>query len=179
MQLPARDERAEAAALNAPDPGTIPGGVGLAIYAANEPRWRCTPAALPAGALQRLLPELTQGVWPLRRLLDMPPDMPQTLGGRASAGLGAEAARGPAVGQKLAWQAAAGCKSGRRMRAGLASQKEAAQSAPRPRVEAAKGGRSRARGPCLALKPPAASSPPPASKVEKLAAILSPKRTRL
>ena len=105
MQLPARDERAEAAALNAPDPGTIPGGVGLAIRAANEPRWRCTPAALPAGALQRLLPGLTQGVWPLRRLLDMPPDMPQTLGGRASAGLGAEAARGPAVGQKLAWQA--------------------------------------------------------------------------
>ena len=28
MQLPACDERAEAAALNAPDPGTIPGGVG-------------------------------------------------------------------------------------------------------------------------------------------------------
>ena len=46
MQLPARDERAEAAALNAPDPGTIPGGVGLAIRAASEPRWRCTPAAL-------------------------------------------------------------------------------------------------------------------------------------
>ena len=105
MQLPARDKRAEAAALNAPDPGAIPGGVGLAIHAANEPRWRCTPAALPAGALQRLLPELTQGVWPLRRLLDMPPDMPQTLGGRASAGLGAEAARGLPVGQKLAWQA--------------------------------------------------------------------------
>ena len=111
MQLPVRDKRAEAAALNAPDPGTIPGGVGLAICAASEPRWRCTPAALPAGALQRLLPELTQGVWPLRRLLDMPPDMPQTLGGRASAGLGVEAARELPVGQKLAWQALLGEKA--------------------------------------------------------------------
>ena len=46
VQLPARDKRAEAAALNAPDPGTIPGGVGLTIHAASEPRWRCTPAAL-------------------------------------------------------------------------------------------------------------------------------------
>ena len=46
MQLPARDERAEAAALNASDPGTISGDVALAIRAANQPRWHCTQAAL-------------------------------------------------------------------------------------------------------------------------------------
>ena len=170
MQLPARDERAEAAALNAPDPGTIPGGVGLAICAASEPRWRCTPAALPAGALQRLLPELTQGVWPLRRLLDMPPDMPQTLGGRASAGLGAEAARGLPVGQKLAWQACCLCKSGWRMRGSLAQPEEAAPGTPRPHVETATSGRGSPRGPQLALRPPGSPSSPLASKVEKLAA---------
>ena len=94
----------------------------------------------------------------------MPPDMPQTLGGRASAGLGVEAARGPAVGQKLAWQAFCWYKSGRRARVSLAQPEEAAPGTPRPHVEAATSGRGSPRGPQLALRPPGSPSSPLASK---------------